>query len=546
MVWIYLVVLSIAMSAAAASAQGTEQPFRLGVQTHFKQGWDVGLIDTAKDLGAYAVRDEIDWDTVETTRGEFTFDVADKYMLPIIDAGLVPFIVVNESNPLYDDKNSPYTDEGREGFAAYISAILTRYGADAVAIEIGNEVNTENFTRGPFSEDRPFYFAKLVAAVDERLARDHPEAQFSCSGVNTISLGFLRAFFEHGGLQSCDAISVHPYRDNPDSLPWELQRLQALMREFGGEKPIYVTEFGNWFEDPTDAPGFMVKMVSIMAAAGVAEAHWYALLDEQWWPNMGLYEQGGDVEKPAAAAFRLLQDKLLPLGRAASRSDNSAVRLFEFGEGGRGFVAWASDAAIEVQGDATFLDMRGDEIAPTTRLSDVPIVILGDGVSVSIVETPVVADTKYQFNSAPWTYFARRPVRGLTPLETIDWNWTSYVGATDLNPLRIGDRGVVTASFNDRPYHAIERFTASEPGTYRVEGWWKASKDSEPSRLIIRHNGTILREVDRITDEAFMLGDLELDLAEGDTLDFELGPAEPGWTTSARRRIRVLHADGAR
>ena len=528
------------LSAAIARGEEPGRDFVLGVQTHFQQRWPIELIGQARDLAAPALRDELTWRSVEKEKGVYDFSEPDRYMVPLFESGLTALIVITDGNRLYDDGDTPHSKSGIAGLAAYVSAIFAHYGPDKVQIEIGNEVNSDDFVSGPFLRDKPATLAATARGLRERLQKDHPDATIICAGLNTIAIGFFRDFFRRGGLQACDAISVHPYRDNPDTVALELDRLKRLMREFGGEKPIYATEFGKWFDDPDAAPDYMVKMVVQMAAAGVREAYWYALTDEPWWPNMGLLERDGKTEKPAADAFRLLQTRLLPLGRPVTRSDAPTVRLFEFGTGGKGFVAWGSGARLLVSGEATYLDSSGRPVPPVTQLSDTPVIILGDGLEVSVQVPQVVADTKYQYGHLPWSYFALRPDVGLTPLETMDWNWTSFRGAPDLSPLQVGGDWVTTARFQGKPYHAVERYTAPVSGEYRIKGWWRASEKTEPSQLIIRHNRQTVLEIPEITPDRFSLGGLKLDLRTGDILDFELAPTGPDGAGSVQRRIQVF------
>lgn len=534
---------TIALALLGANfAQGEENSteFLLGVQTHFQQKWPKSLIDRAQELNSPAVRDEIGWSDVEKSRGVYDFSSVDPYMTRLIENGLKPLIVFTDGNEFYDDGKTPNTKAGLMGLAAYVSAVVSHYGVGNVAIEIGNEVNSDDFVDGQFAQNKPAYLASTARAVRDRLSNDHPDAQFMCAGLNTIAIGFYREFFRRGGLQACDAISVHPYRDNPDTLIVELERLKELMVEFGGEKPIYVTEFGKWFEDQNEAPNYMVKMVTQMAAFGVVEAYWYALIDEQWWPNMGLLDKDGVTPKPASESFRLLQTRLLPLGRPTLLSGIPTVRLFEFGSGGTAFVAWGSGGDLQVHGEAEFFDTRGQKIPPVTQLSDAPVIVLGENIKVSVEQKNQIADTKYQYNRQPWSYFALRPDIGLTPLEVIEWDWTSFRGAPDLSPLRIGDNWITTARFQGQPYHAVERFTAPNSGVYRIEGWWRASAKTEPSRLLILHNRKIVFEAEEITPTRYSVSDLRLELEAGDTIDFELGPTGPDGAGSVQRRIQVI------
>ncbi|WP_170416494.1 hypothetical protein [Ruegeria atlantica] len=520
------------------SALAEDIPFHLGVQTHMEQGWSNSSIRLARDMGATHLRDEIGWVTAEKQPGVYSFDVADRYMLPIINQGMTPLIVVTDTHPLYDNGDTPHSKEGREAMAAWISAIFSHYGVNNVQIEIGNEVNADDFVSGPFTENPPVYFAALVRTIRDRLDQDHPKARIMCSGLNTIAIGFYRAFFQAGGLDSCDAISVHPYRDNPDTLLIELSRLTSLMEEFGRARPIYVTEFGHWFDDPNDAPDYMVKMVSQLAASGVTDAYWYALLDEEWWPNMGLLDENARNRKPAADAFELLQNTLLPLGRPATRATINTSHVYEFGDGGNGFVLWGSGAEIEISGTADYFDTRGRPIEAISALSDTPVVITGQDLEVRLISPGNTADTQYQFNQPPWSYFVRRPEVGIVPLEVIDWRWPSFLGAPDLSPLNVGFDGITTARFDDKPYSVIERFTAQAAGRHTINGWWQTETKTEPSRLFIRHNDNDLTE-DGITTDRYSLPELALDLQPGDTIDFEIAPAGPNGDSFTTRRIKI-------
>jgi len=530
----------IMFSAGLVWGEESSDEFVLGVQTHFQQNWPTSLIGRAQELSTPAVRDEIGWRDVEKKKGVYNFSSVDRYMTRLLESGLKPLIVITDTNPLYDEGKTPYTKAGMMGLASYISAIVTRYGVRNVTIELGNEVNSEDFVGGPFTQNKPAYLAATARAVRDQLRTDHPDAKFVCAGLNTVALGFFRDFFRQGGLHTCDAISVHPYRDNPDTLVVELARLKALMAEYGGEKPIYVTEFGKWFETANEAPDYMFKMVAQMAAEGVSEAYWYALVDEPWWPNMGLLERDGVTVKPAADAFRFLQTRLLPFGRPVLRSDISTVRLFEFGTGGNAFVAWGSGGTLQVIGEVEFFDTRGRKISPVPQLSDVPVVVVGSGITVSVEQQNLIADTKYQYNQMPWSYFALRPDIGLTPLEVIEWNWTGYRGAPDLSPLQIGDNWITTARFQGKPYHAVERFTAPISGAYRIEGWWRASEKTEASRLIINHNSKAVFEIEEITPKQHSVSDLSLELEAGDSIDFELAPIGPDGDGAVQRRIQVF------
>ena len=192
-----------------------------------------------------------------------------------------------------------------------------------------------------------------------------------------------------------------------------------------------------------------------------------------------------------------------------------------------------------IKSAASFFDAKGQQIDPVDTLSDSPVIVLGDGISITQVTPGKIADSLYQYGHAPWTYFARRPDIGLVPLEIVDSNWTSTRGAPDLFPLKIKDEWIASARFNGQPYTAIERFTATESGVHQIEGWWEAAEETFAPYLRILHNGGKIFEADLLTNRAEVTA-LNVTLESGDTLDFEIAPREPNGDGAARRRIRII------
>lgn len=536
--------LTISLSAAPLGAeQSDETPFFLGVQTHFVQGWRHEFMDLLPELGATILRDELSWPGVESVPGRYYFrgDRA-SYVARAIDMGLDPMILFTDTNSLYDDGMTPFTPEGQAALAAYIAATIDAYSPELRRIEIGNEFNSADFVSGPFAEDRPRYFSAMLRAVHEAVKDTHPDTEILCTGMLSVAIGFYRALFEQGILEYCDAISVHLYHDQPELVATDICRLNALMEEFGRVLPIYVTEFGKWFDQPDDAPDFMLKMVAQMGAAGVAGAWWYALLDQPYWPNMGLYLPETREPMPAADSFRLLQETLLPLGRPTSISTNPNDQIYTFGDPVRAIVAWGAPAQVEIEGGTQFLNARGQSVPPVTELSDTPVVILGEDLKIHIDRDRPITNVLHGFGQAPWSYHAVRPDGATSALDYIDWEWSSFLGDPDLRPLLVSHDWISGVMFNDRPYYAIERFTAPAAGEYEVTARWYNPVEPQQDGADIRvlQNDTVLAE-GLVTTQDFGFGPTTLSLAAGDYIDFTVGPNEQPGGDAVRREIVIRH-----
>ena len=529
---------SIMAPIAVAQQAPEDAPFTIGVQTHFQQGWPLSLMPKVGVAGATAFRDGVRWSIVEHARGQYRFDSILPYMSAASQFGFEPLLVFHGVHPLHDDKQTPFTEEGRLAFANFVNATISAFPDQIRKIEVGNEINAPNFMVGPFEDDPTGNYAALIKVVAQVVRRDHPQVEIMCTGAHSVALAYFRKLFEAGALADCDAISLHPYRPVPEGVDRELEQLKAMMRDFGGEKPIYATEFGSWFEDPEDAPDFLVKIATLMAASNVKGAYWYALYDQPWWPNMGLFDKDSR-EKPAFGTFRFISENLLPLGRPVALGDDGADRIYAFGPDRRGVVVWGAPGRLVVDGAAVYFDAWGNSIAKPEMVGDSPIIILGLDLAVSIDRDVPAYDSLLQFGAAPWSYLAAADTGPETELTLQESNWAPYLGNRFLNPLSVSDVLINGTVFDGAPMYLVERFTAPASGRYEVSGiWTREGEDGDGADIRVTTSGATLAQ--GIADAAeFRMGPQIVSLGEGQTLDFSVGPnAEPGGDL-LRRRITI-------
>ncbi|WJH32831.1 fibronectin type III domain-containing protein [Paenibacillus sp. CC-CFT747] len=138
-----------------------ESPF--GFATHLHRtgtGWGPDLIDLIQASGAKNVRDGIEWNGIEKQKGQYTFaPVPDNYMAKLKERQEDMLFVAGYNNPLYDNNSTPYTDEGRQGFADYAKSYFDHYGTQLKWLEVYNEFNIAFGDRGNGPADsRPDYY----------------------------------------------------------------------------------------------------------------------------------------------------------------------------------------------------------------------------------------------------------------------------------------------------------------------------------------------------------------------------------------------------
>jgi hypothetical protein len=536
--------LALAAGALAAWPQGATGALELGVTTHFSQGWPPRYWDIVGQEKIGAIRDSLHWRAIETTPGSYRFTAANsQHIQRACDAGVRVLLGIDPRNPLYDSGQTAFSTAAKAAFARYISAIADRFGDCIVAVEIGNEINAQANMTGRAAVARPLSHAALLKTVHGLVKPKHPGLQILGGSVNSVATGFLIRLFDAGALPYLDGVVVHPYRQDPANLDWELARLAAAMRQRGAEKPIWVTEFSRDFAAPSDAAPFLAKAVTLMSAAGIEHAYWYALVDQNGFPTMGLYTAAGGP-KPAARAYAFMARELLARGQAV-RVGGDDHTLFRYRFGADRQILWGSRRSFATSAPAVFRNAQGEIIPKPREIGDEPVIVEG---AVSIRPGPprVIADSLYGYGRAPWSYFARRGGAAPLPLVPIDWNWTSFIGHPTLKPIVVNQLGLAPGGNAVVPVPVTVRYTATRRGMAHASACIaRPAANGDGVTLRILHNGRPLGAAELVTGEHRVTR--PVDMAVADTIDFEVGPNRTALADQVRYRFRIATTaeDGA-
>lgn len=527
-------VMYAAIAGSAWLSPISGMAMKLGVATHFEQGWGTEWLAKAKSVGADLIRDEQGWGKIELTRGNYEFPASQSNYLQLAASERIPALLVFTSgNTLYDSGYTPYTAEGRQAYANYIAAVLNKYGPAVKEIEVWNEFNG-NYT-GPGAADRTQSYTQLLKTVWDTVKPLHPDVQILGGSTNAIGTGAIESLFKLGALSYMDGVVVHPYRNNPEHVDDELFHLQDVMAKYGAVKPIYATELSNNFANAAEAPAWMVKMVTLLSSAKVAEADWYSLVDEPWFQNMGLFTPGGEA-KPAAAAFSFMQT-LLDKGDAIRVNPNDDLTpIYRYGADT--FVMWSVGQNVSFTPGSHVYNAMGQEIAAPTKLGMTPVVVKG---GYTLGDTNVVADSLMQFNEGDWQYFAKNSSGAMTKLENIDWEWTSFLGTKWTNPLRVNADAVTPFGDASNPIQVVERFVSDRAQTIKINATWKTGTGDGVDLHVLVNNVEVLTKV---FQGAFSLDGYTVNLKAGDKLDFALGPNQLFGGDDTDRRITLYRVDG--
>jgi hypothetical protein len=330
-------------------APAKDSPF--GVVTHFAKDWAADIIPLIGKCGIGRIRDEQPWRKVEKNPGQYQFPPRlSGYMGALAAAQIDPLIVLAFSNPLYDNDKTPFDEPGRAAYAAYARAVAGHYRGQVSAVEVWNEYSG-SFCDGPCRSDRPAYYTAMLKQTYQALKAANPSLTVAGGAAVPIPLDYFDGLFRHGALEAMDAIVIHPYRKIPEGVEEKIAELRQMMQRYGRVKPIWATEFGDTADmrkNRDDVARYLVRMSTLLLAAGVERIYWYLLKDFQDFAGMGLLRSESDpagryVPAPAYAAYAVLIKQLGGAQFVRREPSDPDLRVYLFSKNGREIrVAWST------------------------------------------------------------------------------------------------------------------------------------------------------------------------------------------------------------
>lgn len=321
--------------------------------TSIYKGWGAHLVELINRAGAKNIRDEMQWDKVEKAKGVYTFsNDMEAFMKKLKDYNINPFIIFSFTNPLYDNNATPYTDDGRLGFANYGKALLDKYPDQMEWVEVYNEFNHVFGDRGDGPADcLPSYYYELLKKTYEVVKASHPEVKVIGPTSAGVDEPWLKELFGLGALQYMDAVSVHHYGYpiSPEvHYNEKLDLLAQLIKQYnnGEMKPVWLTEFG--YPTHNQSTGIsekgqsdnLVKGHVIAISKGVEKGFWYDFMDDGLDKtynenNFGIIRnekdpKGAYVPKPAYAAYAAMTRQLTGASFVEKEDRGSAIYSYKF------------------------------------------------------------------------------------------------------------------------------------------------------------------------------------------------------------------------
>lgn len=231
------------------------------------QSW-MSDADADRELDAVArtraqwMRVLIDWHIVEPVKGQYNWHYVDHWVNGSRKRGLKVLGLIAYS-PAWARAPGSYFSAppiNPADYAAFVTAVVQRYGDRVADWEIWNEPNLPLFFG--FTDNRAAVYTGLLKAAYPAIKAIQPDATVITAGLSRAAgpdapTTFVADMYANGARNFFDATAMHPYvfpggiAEDGDNGWSDLARVHDLMAANGdGDKKIWMTEFGA----PTSSP----------------------------------------------------------------------------------------------------------------------------------------------------------------------------------------------------------------------------------------------------------------------------------------------------
>lgn len=345
-----------------------------GVAFHFTQP-DVLAFQKMKSMGLGIARTDLQWQSVERSRGIYNFATFDALTDAMTSAGIRPMYILDYSNPIYEPAITsgklvkttinppPIHTHSVAAYSNFAAAAAARYKGRNIIWEIWNEPNIQEFWQtGPNADQ----YADMAISSCWAIRNADPDATIVGPALAGTSTDFLRKVFARGLLDCLDGVSVHPYRAShgaiPETVQAEYDALKALIAEYTSPTRLKQIALVNseWGVStalvigagPDQQADYAVRQKLIDMSNGLGASIWYDWKNDGINPlavqeNFGLLDAQG-YEKLSFTALSNLNKQLngmFFIGKLATSSAKDYAFLFGNAQGAQYLVSWTSGAA---------------------------------------------------------------------------------------------------------------------------------------------------------------------------------------------------------
>lgn len=352
----------------------------------------------------------VNWPNLEPKKGEWHFEVLDKYM-SLAEQNQVEIVLPLAYSPTWASARPTDAPEWSPGASAepadianwrnYVRTVATRYKGRIAYYELWNEPNLNEFFSG--SVDDMITLTKeayaIIQEIDPSAKVISPSATSVVYASGNTGIIWLNSFLEKGGANYTDIVGFHFYdpAGSPESQLNLFQSVKTTMAKYNVSKPLWNTESGwriqnhlttvvsSYIGEPvlTDnqATGFVARGYVLHWASGINRFYWFGLDSIA----MALMESDGKTMKAPAIAYNVTYSWLNGAMMLSCGQSNNGVWVTRItrANGNKASIVWSTNGSTSFElpkewEAKTISDLTGNKTALSTssiNISSMPVMV---------------------------------------------------------------------------------------------------------------------------------------------------------------------------
>ncbi|MBM3493203.1 MAG: hypothetical protein FJX72_02590, partial [Armatimonadetes bacterium] len=162
-------------------------PDGLGVNIHFTTP-QPGEMQMLADGGFTWVRMDYDWNQVEYEKGRYRFTAYETLMNALEEHRIRPILILDYVHRLYDDAQSPHSDEAIAAFAKFAAASAKHFKGRGILWEMYNEPNILPFWRPSVNVQD---YIRLATATGKAIREAAPDEAYIGPATSGMDFRFI-------------------------------------------------------------------------------------------------------------------------------------------------------------------------------------------------------------------------------------------------------------------------------------------------------------------------------------------------------------------
>ena len=217
--------------------------------------------DKVAAIGVKWIRIQSGWARTEKEKGVYDFAWLDDIVDNILRRGMKPWICLCYGNPLYSPFASVYfgavgcppigTQEERDAWVRYVTAVVTHYRGKVEYYEIWNEPDSRYSWKHPRAEDEPepgpnpHEYALLANLTADAIHEADPKAKAVGFAIaQAYNFTYINTALAEGMAERIDALSYHAYTADDTMRPGYLKTFRKLLDSYRPGIEIIQSETG--------------------------------------------------------------------------------------------------------------------------------------------------------------------------------------------------------------------------------------------------------------------------------------------------------------